>query len=395
MYSKYSKSLLAVFCVTSFITFGSESQAEILGMMNYESKMPDQLKSLKLGNDEDRREGIAIIDLDPNSPAFGKILADIPAAADNMLHHIFYDRTMTKAYITGLAEPSLQVMDMTTNPFRIKKIDISGCLMAEDIIFDEANENWYLTCMNSANFFVGKVSTDEVTAEVKLPKTYPHGLGVHSGIDRIIVTSTVSGDLKNADDLVSILRASDLKLLSQKKLSLKKGQSGEAPVEVLFVPGAKTPTAYVTNMFGATLWALIWDKALKDFIPQQIFDFNKIKAGMALEMYFNEQGDRLYVTTASPGHFHIFDISKNILNPKLITSIPTAEGAHHVAITKDEKFAFVQNALLNLPGLSDGSVTVIDLQAKKVLKSMDTLKNAGFNPNSLVLLPKWNSFAGH
>jgi hypothetical protein len=27
--------------------------------------------------------------------------------------------------------------------------------------------------------------------------------------------------------------------------------------------------------------------------------------------------------------------------------------------------------------------------------SMDTLKNAGFNPNSIVLLPEWNSLAGH
>jgi len=249
--------------------------------------------------------------------------------------------------------------------------------------------------MDSSNFFVGKVATDEVTAEVKLPGTYPHGLGVHTGIDRIIVTSTVSGDLKNADDIVSILRASDLKLLGQKKLSLKKGQSGEAPVEVLFVPGADTPTAYVTNMFGATLWALTWDSSREDFIPKQIYDFNDIKAGMALEMYFNKKGDRLYVTTASPGHFHIFDISKDNLDPQLITSIPTGEGAHHVGITKDEKYAFVQNSLLNLPGLSDGSVTVIDLKARKVVKSMDTLKNAGFNPNSLVLLPKWNSLAGH
>ncbi len=391
----YLKLLVAAFCVTSLITFSSENRAEILGMMNYESKIPDQLKSLKLGNEETRREGIAIIDLDPDSSSFGKILSDIPVSADNILHHIFYDRTMTKAYITGLAEPSLQVMDMTTNPFRIKKINVTGCVFAEDVIFDEANENWYLTCMDSANFFVGNVATDEVTAEVKLPGTYPHGLAVHTGIDRIIVTSTVSGDLKNADDIVSIVRASDLKRLGQKKLSLKKGQSGEAPVEILFVPGANPPTAYVTNMFGATLWALAWDSTHKDFIPHQIYDFNEIKAGMALEMYFNEKGDRLYVTTASPGHFHIFDISNDILNPQLITSIPTAEGAHHVGITKDEKYAFVQNSLLNLPGLSDGSVTVIDLQERKVVKSMDTLKNAGFNPNSLVLLPKWNSFGGH
>jgi len=389
------RTLVTTFCIVGLITLSSESRAEVLGMMNYESKMPDQLKSLKLGDDDTRREGIAIIDLDPDSQSFGKIVSDIPISPDNILHHIYYDRTMTKAYITGLSEPSLQVMDMTSNPFRIKTVDVKGCVMAENVIFDEANENWYLTCMDSANFYVGKVTTDEITAEVKVPNTYPHGLGIHTGIDRIIVTSTVSGDLKTPDDIVTILRASDLEVLGKKKLSLKEGQSGDAPAEVLFVPGANIPTAYVTTIFGGTLWALIWDEKHNDFTSKQVYDFSKVDAGMALEMYFNKKGDRLYVTTATPGHLHVFDIANDPASPQLITSIPTAEGAHHVGITKDEKYAFVQNSFLNLPGLSDGSVTVIDLNTHKRVRSMDTLKDAGFNPNSIILLPEWNSFGGH
>ena len=78
-----------------------------------------------------------------------------------------------------------------------------------------------------------------------------------------------------------------------------------------------------------------------------------------------------------------------------LTSIATAEGAHHVAFTKDWRYAFVQNTLLNLPGMSDGSITVIDLKTEKVVGSVDTLKNDGYNPNSIVLLPEWNDLAGH
>ena len=48
-----------------------------------------------------------------------------------------------------------------------------------------------------------------------------------------------------------------------------------------------------------------------------------------------------------------------------------------------------------LPGMSDGSVTVVDLQKQEVVKSMDTLKDAGFNPNCIVLLPAWYNAAGH
>ena len=45
--------------------------------------------------------------------------------------------------------------------------------------------------------------------------------------------------------------------------------------------------------------------------------------------------------------------------------------------------------------MDDGSLTVIDLEKEKVVKSMDTLKNQGFNPNSIVLLPEWHHDAGH
>lgn len=385
---------LAAVLMSVAIAWGSPASAEILAMMNYESKTPDQLKALKLSGAQERREGIAIIDVDLASANFGRILADIPLAATGMAHHIFYDRTMTKAYLTGLAQPALQVMDMTAFPPRLRTIDIPNCAMAEDVIFDEANENWYLTCMNSANVWRGKVATDEVTSEVSLPGTFPHGLGVNTAIDRILVTSAVSGDMKTVGETVSVVRASTLEPLGEIRLSLKESPSGEAPVEILPVPG-DVPAFYVTNMFGASLWALVWNEASQDFDASQVFDFNTLGAGVALEMYFNSAGDRMYVTTAVPGQLHIFDMSGGVLAPKLVKSLPAGGGAHHVGVTKDEKLGFVQNALLNLPGMDDGSITVIDLAQGEVIGSVTTLKDMGFNPNSLVLLPEWNHFAGH
>src|SRR4029450_4154811 len=112
------------------------------------------------------------------------------------------------------------------------------------------------------------------------------------------------------------------------------------------------------------------------------------------EMYFNKKADRMYVTTAKPGHMHIFDLSAGPGKPKLLKSIATAEGAHHVAFTLDGRYAYVENARLNLPGMSDGSITVIDLKNEKVIASFDTLKNTGYNPNSLVLLPRGTDLAG-
>jgi hypothetical protein len=74
-------------------------------------------------------------------------------------------------------------------------------------------------------------------------------------------------------------------------------------------------------------------------------------------------------------------------HPKFLKSIPAAAGAHHLVLSQDEHYLFVQNSLLNLPGLSDGSITVIDLVKGEPIASVDTLKNQGLNPNCIVLLP--------
>jgi WD40 repeat protein len=361
-------------------------RAEILAMLNYESKPQQTI----------RREGIAIIDVDPASENFGNTLLDIPLPPDLVNHHIFYNKDTSKAYVTALGQGILHVMDMTKYPYRIKKVAVPDCIVGEDVVFSEDNKTWFLTCMGSSKVIVGDAVTDKPTRTLSPTKPYPHGIAVNEDIDRMIITSTVrASDLGDPGETVTVLEVSTGKELSSHKLSTKPTPSGVAPVEVVFVPGARTPTAYVTNMYGGTIWAGEWDSMNKDFKFVEAFDFNPLKGGVPLEMYFNEVGDRLYVTTASPGQFHIFDISDNLLKPRLLKTLSVGNGAHHVAFSPDERLAFVQNNLLGLPGMDDGSVTVIDIEKGEVVKSMDTLKNQGLNPNSIVLLPEWHHDAGH
>ncbi|MDH3690498.1 MAG: YncE family protein [Gammaproteobacteria bacterium] len=376
--------------------FAVPAQAEILAMMNYESKTEESLKALKIGGSQERREGIAILDVDPASERFGEILMDIPLPSDLVSHHLFYDRTMTKAYMTALGKGILHVFDMQQFPYRLKPIETPGCEVQEDVIFSEDNKTWYVTCMGTANVVVGDTATDTIRTVIDLPMPYPHGFAVHSGIDRALVTSTVrASDLGDAGETVTVIEASTNTPLSSLKMSNKPSPAAEAPVEILFAPGSNPPVALVTNMYGGSLWAAVWDADNKEFSVHEAYNFEPVGAGVPLEIYFNDAVDRLYVTTAKPGHLHIFDVSEDPSRPKLLKSIPAAEGAHHVAITKDERYGFVQNALLNLPGMSDGSITVVDLEKGEAVASVDTLKNMGLNPNSIVLLPEWNSLAGH
>lgn len=369
------------------------AHAEILAMLNYESKP----------NVTPRREGIAIIDVDPSSANFSKIITDIPLPPDLVGHHIFYNKDASKAYLTSLGSNPLQVMDMKKYPYRLKTVDVPDCKVAEDVVFSKDQKTWYLTCMGSSNVIVGDAQADRAVSTIAAPETagahafisYPHGIGLQDDIDRIVVTSTVRpSDLGAPGETVSVIEASSGKVLSTHKLSDKPSPSGVSPVEAVFLPGANPATVYVNNMFGGTMWAGVWDEGDKELKFHEIYDFNLIKQGVPLEIYFNHDHNRMFVTTANPGALNVFDISKPT-QPKLLKSIPTAGGAHHVVFSPDEHYAFVQNSFLNLPKMDDGSITVVDLVKMEKKASIDTLKDQGFNPNCIVMLPEWHHDDAH
>ena len=378
------KNFIYALLVSMMLLSGSQVQAEILALLNYETK-PEQIV---------RKEGLAVIDVDPKSPSFGKLLMEIPLPPDLVAHHIYFNRDKSKAYVTALGKSILHVMDLTRFPYRIKAVPVPDCQVLEDVVFSEDSRTWYLTCMGSSNVVMGDAATDKPIKTIGSPAggtafiKYPHGISVHNGIDRAIITSTVRpSDLGDPGETVTVLEASTGKVLSTHKVSRKPSPSGEAPVEVMFMPGANPPLAYITNMFGGTLWTAVWNPGTKGFSFNQVDDYGARGHGVALEIEHNKKGDRLYVTTAKPGHVNVYDVS-DPQKPKFLKAIPAAAGAHHLVFSPDERYLFVQNSLLNLPGMSDGSITVIDVAKGEPIASMDTLKNMGLNPNCIVLLPQ-------
>jgi len=358
----------------------SLASAELLALLNYESK-PDQPV---------RREGIAIMDIDPESSDFGKILMDIPLPPDLVAHHIFFNRDRTKAYITALGKSELHVVDLTRFPYRLRTIAVPDCQVGEDLVVSEDNRTWYLTCMGSSTVIMGDAVKDQPIKTIRTTELasvlYPHGIAIHNGIDRVLITSTVKPDMSEAGESVTVLEASTGKLLSTHKVSSKPSPAKAAPVEVMFAPNTNPPVVHITNMLEGTLWAGAWDPKTKLFSFHQVDDFGPRQQEMPLEMLYNAKGDRLYVTTAKPGFVNLYD-NTDPRQPKFLQAIPAAPGAHHTVLSPDERYLFVQNSLLNLEGISDGSITVIDLKNDKVLGSIDTLKTQGFNPNCIMLLP--------
>jgi DNA-binding beta-propeller fold protein YncE len=373
---------LPFFTVLLFLSWTTLASAEILALLNYESKPGQPV----------RREGIAIMDIDPDSADFGKILMEIPLPPDLVAHHIFFNRDRTKAYITALGKSLLHIVDLTRFPYRLRAIAVPDCQVGEDLVVSEDNRTWYLTCMGSSNVIMGDARSDKPIKTVSASEPavatilYPHGIAIHNGIDRVLVTSTVKPDMSEAGDSVTVLEASTGKALSTHKIGSKPAPAKSAPVEVMFSPKADPPVVHITNMMEGTLWAGVWDPQSKAFSFHQVDDFGPREQGMPLEMLYNAKGDRLFVTTAKPGYVNLYD-NTDPRQPKFLKTIPAAAGAHHSVLSPDERYLFVQNSLLNLEGMSDGSITVIDLKNDKVLGSIDTLKAQGFNPNCIMLLP--------
>lgn len=358
------------------------ASAEILALLNYESK-PDQSV---------RREGIAIMDIDPESGNFGKILMEIPLPPDLVAHHIFFNRDRSKAYVTALGKSILHVVNLREFPYRLRAIDVPDCQMGEDLAVSEDNRTWYLTCMGSNNVIMGDALLDKPIKTVSAAEPalatiqYPHGIAIHNGIDRVLVTSTVKPDMSDAGDSITVMEAGSGRVLSTHKVSSKPSPAKAAPVEIMFSPNSNPPAVHITNMLEGTLWAGLWDPASKTFSFHQVDDFGPRQQGMPLEMLYNAKGDRLFVTTAKPGFVNLYDNS-DPGQPKFLKTIAAAAGAHHSVLSPDERYLFVQNSFLNLDGMSDGSITVIDLKADTILGNIDTLKAQGFNPNCIMLLP--------
>ena len=365
------------------------SRAEILALVLYETKAEDSLQSLKLrGGPGARREGIAILDVDPESDTFGDWLADYPLPPTLVSHHIYYNNDRTKAYVTTLGDSLLHVLDMTRVPYRLKAVEIPACKVSENIVFSADGARFYMTCLESHNVLVGDTETDMPVAYIDLPEPYPHGIAIHEGIDRLLVTSTNSADMSFMGETITAIELSTLKPLNSYKTSNKPSPSKAAPGAIMFLDKADPPFAMVSNLAAGTVWIAIWNPVARDFAVQQIFDFAELGHAFNVDSAFNTAGDRVYMTTGQPGALHILDIA-DPLNPVLIKTLPAGPGAHHIAITPDERYAFVQNGLINFPGMNDGSVTVIDLRTEQVVASVDTLKDAGLSTNYIILLPPW------
>ncbi|MGK0190657.1 MAG: hypothetical protein ACI9R3_006487 [Verrucomicrobiales bacterium] len=337
---------------------------------------------------------VAIIELDPESKKFGKIISEFEQPKMGLpLHHLYYSPT-GRLYSTGLdpacslAEISL-ARDASGSPVvkGIKCLDTKGQIVGEDIMWHSANGKQYMfvTFMggrggkDGGSIGVFDPQTNEVVKIIEARKSqvgegkpfimYPHGISAYK--DRMVVSSTVHPDLATGvGNSVTII---DLNILEPIQTIVTENEKPlkfpSSPVEVLFVrpsidPNIK-PAILVNTMFGFETWKIPYDEKTKTFGKAEvIYSGVKNKTAVPLEFYGNET--ELFISHALPGVVKRYKLSKL---PELVSSGPDIKadnGAHHMIFFTSKsgrKLIAIQNNLLNLGNAKDNDPTDIDFIA--------------------------------
>ena len=356
------------------------NQEPITAIINYRA-IDEELK---------QKDGLAIIDLNPNSETFGDILQDFPVGEGVLMHHPFYNSDGSKLYNTSLEGERLYRVNLNDNTiFDITPIDTGSCIVGEDMYFSKDGTKFYLTCMGSDNVMVFDANTDKRINEISANQEqnsdayikYPHGISADEKINRMIVTQTVSPALDDPQSSVTIVEYSTGKVLSTIKLS-KNEDTPSAPVEVMFHP--EKPIAYVTGMLDGTIWVLVWDEQTESFEPKLVDDGAIREHTWPLDLSLGPKGN-LYVSFGSPGVVNEYSL-QNPEQPELLRTLPAEPGAHHVLFSVDGRYMFVQNNLLNLDGLNSGTISVVDLNTGTLVATLDNLVEQGMMIESMDLI---------
>ena len=117
--------------------------------------------------DESKKDGLAVIDLNPNSETFGDILQDVPVGEGILMHHPFYNSDKSKLYNSALMGERLYQVNIHDNTiFDVTPIETGSCIVGEDMYFSQDGEKFYLTCMGSDNVMVFDATTDQIIDEI-------------------------------------------------------------------------------------------------------------------------------------------------------------------------------------------------------------------------------------
>lgn len=357
-------------------------------------------------------DGVALVDLNPDSKGFGAILQRQDIGQGVLPHHLYFNRDQSRLYTSALSGSMLYEVELDKGGSalpritRIVPVDTGGNLVGEDMYFTKDGSRFYLTFLNgqggenagSVGVFDARTNQLLQTIQAPMPADpsqgqpfirHPHGISANEDLGVLMVTSDAHPEqpIEVGNTVTTIDLATNT--VTQTYLVAESWEDESETVEVLLLRDGLPPYALVTTLTGGDIWVAHYDEqseAFGQFTKQAEGDDHGL--GVALEFYIHQDHNgvkELYVTYAQPGVIHVYGLDKLPQLP-LKRTLPAAAGAHHMVFfdtPSGREVVVVQNNLLNLDGLNAGTLMVVDIHTGEVLKTLDLAGQYGLMPESI------------
>lgn len=356
-------------------------------------------------------DGVALIDLDPESDDFGKIIQRYDIGKGVLPHHLYWNRDQTRLYTTALGASMLYEIALekeengTPRMAQITPIDVEGNIMGEDMYFTEDGSRYYVTFMGGkggdrdGSVGVFDAATNQLREVITAPAPedpstgkpfilWPHGISANEDLGLLMFTSSLHPAGKSVGNTVT---AVDMNTHQPVKTYLIGDTWGELsfPMEVVLLRDDLPPYALVTTTEGGDIWVAPYDEQTKtfgEFVKQVEGEDAGLGAALEFYIYTDQAGQReLYVTFAQPGVINVYSL-EDLPKLTLKRTLPANAGAHHLVFftTKSSReVVLVQNNLINLEGLNSGTLMAVDIHTGEVLKTLDLPAEYGLLPESV------------
>ncbi|UUC45231.1 hypothetical protein [Flavobacterium cerinum] len=393
------KLLLVTASLTLFFFYGCNDNDDDPINYAHDSMFFIDYRDLNGGSD-----GMAVIELDPESPNFGHISSKLELGVGVLPHHIYYDYFAQKLYTTALGGSYLYqirtVEDANGNPTLVNAtpVNTGTSTVGEDIFFT-SDGRYFVTFMggdgslkggsvgvfNASNNQLIKTISGSIDTNPNKFIMYPHGISVSEEKGLMMVTSTIHPDLTSGvGNTCTLIDLNTYEMIETYTVADSPSDMS-SPVEVLLLRGQFPKFALATTMLGGDIWMAPYNPATGKYdVFTKAFDGSAMGLGWALEMYM-DNNKHLYVSFGEPGKVLVFDIS-NLPNLTLLRTLDADQGAHHMVFFKTKSgrdVVAVQNNLLNLPNLNSGTITVVDVITGEKLGTVDLRNRYGILPESI------------
>lgn len=347
------------------------------------------------------QDGVALVDADPASPRFGELIQRHPIGRDVLPHHLYWDPAGASLRLTALGGPFLYRLslgeseDGTPEILGNQPIAVGENVMAEDIWFTDNGDKYYVTFLGghggkrdgSVGVFSAANDTlvKDIRSTVDGPEIlWPHGISGDPDAGLLLVTSTDAPPPEVG--VGSTVTAIDL--ATNEAVETFPIEENSGPVEVLILRGEALPRyAIVSTMFGGDLWVAPYKEDSRTWSTfTKAVEGDDLGHGTTLELYVRKDLDgvpELYVSNADPGVVNVYALDALPELP-LKRTIETGAGAHHLSFFEsDGRLLMVsQNNLLDIEGLNEGTLSVVDALTGESLGDID-LSGEGILPESI------------